>query len=36
MITIEFNADMMLFYLCLLGTLGVVMKGYQLFGKQKK
>ena len=36
MITFELNVDMMLFYLCILATVGVVMKAHQLFGSQDK
>jgi hypothetical protein len=33
---IDLDADFMLFYLCMLATLGIVVKIYQVFIKEKK
>lgn len=35
-ISVNFDAEMMLLYLCFLATIGVLMKAWQLFGTPKK
>jgi hypothetical protein len=35
MITIEFTGEAMLFYLCMLATVGVIVKVYQVFVLEK-
>jgi len=35
-LTIEFTVEAMLFYLCLVATVGLIVKCWQLFGKPNK